>query len=362
MGRRNESRYYRVSPRIWEHSRRHQWSADTERLALYLLTCAHRNIAGCYRLPRAYAQEDLRWGSEQFAAAFEPLCTEGFCEYDEDARVVLITQALAYDAPENPNQRKAAVRQLQELPATPLLGRLRALAEEYAPPLATDISDLMGEPPAGTTEVLERSTLHQMPEPSAQAGDQPLPEPYAQPLQQRMAQSVPVSVPVSGVTAQLSARAQDAEPPGPIPEPAILGLGARRDPLAPVGITPELRAALHRPEFHQASEWLHERLGHELTRDEPKAVVTQLQMVGWDVEIYKQILGGILSGLAPGKAVRAQYFTDAVADAVRPEAASPGGRPRASPAAVMRLPTAKTSRYADLLNPPEEVTGHGDDD
>lgn len=99
MGRRNEPRYYRVSPRIWDHSRQHQWSADTERLAFYLLTGPHRNIAGCYRLPRTYAQEDLRWGSDQFDAAFAPLCAEHFCEYDEEAHVVLITKALAYEGP-----------------------------------------------------------------------------------------------------------------------------------------------------------------------------------------------------------------------------------------------------------------------
>lgn len=137
-------------------------------------------------------------------------------------------------------------------------------------------------------------------------------------------------------TALLSARVQDAKPSGPIPEDPILGLGARRDPLAPVGITPELRAAMHRPEFHQASEWLRGQLGHELSREEPKALVDQLTLVAWDVGIYKHIMRPLLSDRAEKQsAVHVQYFTAAVADAVRP-APTASGHARDSPAIKSR--------------------------
>lgn len=136
-------RYYRISPRIWAHALQHQWSADTQILALYLLTSPHRNIAGLYRLPKAYLVEDLGWTMERLTQPLAELLGEGFVEYDEDARVILIVKSLEYDAPANENQVTGVIKQLSELPATPLLTRLQRLSEQFCKPLAQPLAELI---------------------------------------------------------------------------------------------------------------------------------------------------------------------------------------------------------------------------
>jgi hypothetical protein len=109
-------------------------------LAFYLLTCEHLTTEGLYRLPTAYAITDLGWQSKakRFQAAFEVLLEEEFVKYDHEFQVVLLPNALAWQAPTNPNQITAAVRKIRDdVPLeTPLLKELASLAARLAPRLA----------------------------------------------------------------------------------------------------------------------------------------------------------------------------------------------------------------------------------
>ena len=70
------------------------------------------------------------WSAERVRQALAQLSADGFVKYDHAARVVFLPRALVYQAPENPNQRKAAIKSLLGLPRTPLLGGLpRGCAE-----------------------------------------------------------------------------------------------------------------------------------------------------------------------------------------------------------------------------------------
>lgn len=130
----DEVRYYRVSPRIWTACR--HWSPDARTLALYILTCPHRTVEGLYWLPKGYMTGDLEWSPQRLAPAMAELVEDGFVEYDDDAQVVLIVKALKYQAPANPNGVKAALRQLQMVPESPLDLRFRQQAEQYCERLA----------------------------------------------------------------------------------------------------------------------------------------------------------------------------------------------------------------------------------
>jgi hypothetical protein len=121
-------RYYRVGVSIWTQP----WDESTRLAALYLLTCPHRTTEGLFRLPIEYAATDLGWPARRFAKALGELVADGFIEHDPDAQVVLIVNALKWQAPQNPNQATAAVRVLRTLPATPLLTRLYQLAEQFS--------------------------------------------------------------------------------------------------------------------------------------------------------------------------------------------------------------------------------------
>jgi hypothetical protein len=145
-------RYFRVVPRVWtDHP---TWSNDAQLLALYLLTCPHRTTEGLYRLPMAYVRADLNWSQqplrkglrERLAEAFAELSASGFCEYDEQAQVVLVMGALETQAPENPNQVTAAIKQLEELPPTHLTSTFKRLAERFCGRLAERLPEGFGEP------------------------------------------------------------------------------------------------------------------------------------------------------------------------------------------------------------------------
>lgn len=125
-------KYYRVSPAIW----REPWDDDTKLVAFYLLTCEHRTTEGLFRMPLTYAQSDMGWPAKRFDRAFNQLLAAGFIEHDEDAEVVLIVNALRYQAPANPKQAIGAVNQLKGLPRNRLADRFETIARTVSSRLA----------------------------------------------------------------------------------------------------------------------------------------------------------------------------------------------------------------------------------
>jgi hypothetical protein len=139
-------RYYRVGPAIWlEH-----WADDERLAAFYLLTSPHRSTEGLYRLPLSYAAEDMGWTVKRFSKALDRLISDGFVSYDASAQVVFIHQALKWQAPQNPNQIKAAVKALRQLPATPLLNRFATVCRTLAPTLHEALSEALPQAVANT--------------------------------------------------------------------------------------------------------------------------------------------------------------------------------------------------------------------
>lgn len=150
--------YWRVSPAFWGDEKVTGWSDDAKVLALYLLTCEHRTVEGLFRLPKGYIIEDLGWDAERLGKPFGELLRDGFIEYDEKARMCLIVNALEYQSPENPNQVKAAIRFLADLPESVLFARLLERAERLCQPFAEGLrkglperfGEGFGKPPTPT--------------------------------------------------------------------------------------------------------------------------------------------------------------------------------------------------------------------
>jgi hypothetical protein len=164
-------RYYRVAPAIWNES----WEDDVRLVAFYLLTCPHRTTEGLFRLPLAYAWEDMGWPAKRFEKAFKQLIANDFVEYDYDARVCLIVNALVYQQPENPNQVTAAMKAIRELPATPLLDRLLVVAETHSQRLAKALCEHLGKPlPEPLTQVVAQG-IGESPSTSPSTSKPPLP-------------------------------------------------------------------------------------------------------------------------------------------------------------------------------------------
>lgn len=199
-----ETRYYRIAPKIWRHAATHQWDPETTTLAMYLLTCPHRNIAGLYVLPQPYIAADLRWDSKRIDRTLRRLIAEDFVRFDPQSQVVLVTNATAYDAPENGNQRKGALKYLAEVPESPLWIDLLTQAERYAPDFAKDIQQLIAKRfPELLSQRLPEPFDKPFPKRLHKAFRQPLAKPLAEPMREPMREPIgerngnPVSVPVT---------------------------------------------------------------------------------------------------------------------------------------------------------------------
>jgi hypothetical protein len=102
--------YGKVYTKFWESEDIRALSDDGRLLALYLMTCMHGTIAGVFRLPDGYVCEDMKWSAEKVAAGFAELLAKGFANRCETSKWVWVRKHLEWNPPENPNQRKAAVK------------------------------------------------------------------------------------------------------------------------------------------------------------------------------------------------------------------------------------------------------------
>lgn len=146
--------YYPISPLFWKDEKVRAWLAAgydrTIILALYLLTCRHRNLEGLYLLPWGYAETDLAWEADCVAEQSARLLDEGFIEYDAASEVVFVRNALKYQSPKSPTQLKGAINALLEVPPTPLLGSLSDVAKTHAPELRKEIRKAFGTQSKGS--------------------------------------------------------------------------------------------------------------------------------------------------------------------------------------------------------------------
>lgn len=138
------ARYYPVSPLFWSDTEVLKWDGPTRLLSLYLLTCEHRNLEGLFRLPYAYIQADLEWTPAEVDKGMDRLKKSGFIQYDEDAKVVLICNALKYHEPRSKNQIQGAINVLQQVPDSTLWEPFTKACRTYAPTLSEALGNGSG--------------------------------------------------------------------------------------------------------------------------------------------------------------------------------------------------------------------------
>ncbi|MEJ7932551.1 hypothetical protein WG922_21455 [Ramlibacter sp. AN1015] len=109
--------YGKVYTKFWESEDIRALSDDGRLMALYLMTCTHGTIAGVFRLPDGYVCEDMQWASERVAEALSELFAKGFANRCGTTKWVWVRKHLEWNPPENPNQRKAAVKIALSVPA-----------------------------------------------------------------------------------------------------------------------------------------------------------------------------------------------------------------------------------------------------
>lgn len=108
--------YGKVHTSFWSSETTRTMSEDARALSLYLLTCSHGTLAGVFRLPDGYVCEDLQWTPERVCKGFEELLIKGFANRCATTKWVWIIKHLEWNPPENPNQKKAAVKLSGQIP------------------------------------------------------------------------------------------------------------------------------------------------------------------------------------------------------------------------------------------------------
>jgi hypothetical protein len=109
--------YGKVHTSFWSSETIRHLSDDGKMLALYLMTSPHTTLIGAFRLPDGYASEDLGWDSKRVAKGFKELLANGFANRCETTKWVWIVKHLAWNPPENPNQRKAGQKLVAQIPS-----------------------------------------------------------------------------------------------------------------------------------------------------------------------------------------------------------------------------------------------------
>lgn len=89
---------------------------DARMLAAYLLTSPHTTTLGAFRLPDAYACDDLGWVPERLRNGFETLSKIGFVRYCHTTKWVWVVKFLEWNKPANPNIWKAIAKMASGVP------------------------------------------------------------------------------------------------------------------------------------------------------------------------------------------------------------------------------------------------------
>lgn len=107
--------YGKVYTAFWQSEDMRSLSEDGRMLVLYLMTCPHGNMLGCFRLSDAYAGEDLQWEIERVRKGFDELFAKGFSYRCERSFWVFIRYYLKWNHFENPNVATKAFKLLDSL-------------------------------------------------------------------------------------------------------------------------------------------------------------------------------------------------------------------------------------------------------
>lgn len=153
--------YGKIHTGFWASGTMLGLESDARLLAIYLMTSQHTTMLGAFRLPDAYACEDLGWDSERFQNGLKTLSEAGFVKYDGAAKVVWIVKFVKWNRPDNPNQQKSIIKLAQALPDSlafkdEILASIR-VSETVAKPLGN--SPVPAPVPVSTPEGMQGEVL-----------------------------------------------------------------------------------------------------------------------------------------------------------------------------------------------------------
>jgi hypothetical protein len=109
--------YGTVHTQFWIHPVYSRLSVSAKLIAVYLLTCPHTNMLGCFRLPEEYIAVDLLLDKSSVHKALEELTKVNFLSVDFQHGWILIHSFLEWNPIENPNQAKNIIKIFEKTPS-----------------------------------------------------------------------------------------------------------------------------------------------------------------------------------------------------------------------------------------------------
>jgi hypothetical protein len=114
-------RYAKIESKVWHDEKFTQLTAAQQRLFFYILTCPHGNLTGLFVLKEGYIVADLKCLLKDLTKDLTKLIEHGFIKYDFDTSVMWVKNFLKHNPLTNPNQVKAAIKTINQLPETKII-------------------------------------------------------------------------------------------------------------------------------------------------------------------------------------------------------------------------------------------------
>ena len=102
---------------LWRHREFKKLDDGSKLLFLYLKTCDHQNMIGCFHLPLGYMTVDLKWPESKLKQTLSKLFNKGFVSYCFDTEFVLLPKHLRKHPLQNTNQGKGAESLFNQVPS-----------------------------------------------------------------------------------------------------------------------------------------------------------------------------------------------------------------------------------------------------
>ena len=107
-----------VDTAVWKHYVFKSLSDDAKLLFLYLKTCGHGNMIGCFHLPIMYICADLKWTDKKVKQTLTKLSDNGFVSVDLDVEFILLPKHLEKHPLQNDNQVTGARNLILDIPSS----------------------------------------------------------------------------------------------------------------------------------------------------------------------------------------------------------------------------------------------------
>lgn len=162
-----------VRTRFWEWAKRKRLSSAERELALYLLTCPHGNSVGCFRLPAAYAADDLGWDVETVRQTVSKLFRIGFLKHEKASGWTWLPGYLEHNPIPNGNVAKNAQQFIELIPSEvefyqEFIAHLQEAGKHFDKPFLNRMANRSpkGMPNTETETETERETENKTPAPA----------------------------------------------------------------------------------------------------------------------------------------------------------------------------------------------------